>query len=146
MSYVVELGCPCWCLILRACALPAGLPDVTVNGVGEWPAWLMIAISTDSVRPSCGGCGAAPRDHGQRESTLVDLPVFGPPTRLVWSKQRWLCPNRSCPVVTWTEQDPRIETRRCALTTRAARWGTFQVGRHGRAVSEIAADLGDLPV
>ena len=28
------------------------------------------------------------------------------------------------------------------MTTRAARWATVQVGRHGRAVSEVAADLG----
>ena len=28
------------------------------------------------------------------------------------------------------------------MTTRAARWATLQVGRHGRAVSEVADDLG----
>ena len=28
------------------------------------------------------------------------------------------------------------------MTTRAARWATVQVGRHGRAVSEVADDLG----
>ena len=27
------------------------------------------------------------------------------------------------------------------MTTRAARWATVQVGRHGRTVSEVAADL-----
>ena len=124
------------------CALLVGLSDVMVNGVGEWPRWLMIAISTNRARPSCAGCGRTPRDHGQRDVTLVDLPAFGRPTRLVWSKQRWLCANGSCPVGTWTEQDPRIGTRRCALTTRAARWATLQVGRHGRAVSEVAVDLG----
>ena len=31
---------------------------------------------------------------------------------------------------------------RCALTTRAARWATSQVGRHGRSVAEVAMDLG----
>ena len=44
--------------------------------------------------------------------------------------------------MTWTEQDPQIASERCALTTRAARWATLQVGRHGRAVSEVADDLG----
>ena len=126
----------------RMCALVVGLPDVTVSGVGEWPGWLMIAISTNRRRPSCARCGTSPRDHGQREVTLVDLPAFGRPTRLVWSKQRWLCANRLCAMLTWTEQDSRIGTAKCALTTRAARWATLQVGRHGRAVSEIAADLG----
>jgi len=124
------------------CALLVGLPDVMVTGVGEWPGWLMIAISSSRGRPSCAGCGTSPHDHGRRGVTLVDLPVFGRPARLMWSKQRWLCPNRSCPIVTWTEQDSRIGTSKCALTTRAARWATVQVGRHGRAVSEVAADLG----
>ena len=44
--------------------------------------------------------------------------------------------------MTWTEQDPQIASERCALTTRAARWATVQVGKHGRAVSEVADDLG----
>lgn len=37
---------------------------------------------------------------------------------------------------------PDIGTTRCLLTTGAARLVTVQVGRHGRAVSEVAADLG----
>ena len=35
-----------------------------------------------------------------------------------------------------------IASSRCAMTTRAARWATVQVGRHGRTVAEVAADLG----
>jgi hypothetical protein len=31
---------------------------------------------------------------------------------------------------------------RCAMTTRATRWAALQVGKHGRAVSEVADDLG----
>ena len=77
--------------------------------------------------------------HGVREVELVDLPVFGRPARLVWRKQRWRCPT--CRRA-WTEQDPQIASSRCAMTTRAARWATVQVGRHGRTVSEVAADLG----
>ncbi len=72
---------------------------------------------------------------------MVDLPVFGRPTRLVWSKRRWVCPNPACAVGAWTEQDPQVASPRCALTTRAARWATVQVGGHGRSVSEVAADL-----
>ena len=124
------------------CALLVGLANVTIRGVGEWPSWLRIEIETRASRPDCAGCGTAAWDHGQREVLLVDLPVFGRPARLAWRKQRWSCPNRSCPIVTWTEQDPQIASERCALTTRAARWATLQVGRHGRAVSEVADDLG----
>jgi transposase len=45
-------------------------------------------------------------------------------------------------VVTFTETDPRIAARAAAITDRAGRWATFQVGRHGRSVSEVAGDLG----
>ena len=124
------------------CALLVGLLDVRVVGVGEWPSWLMIRVETTLERPSCPGCDRRPHDHGCREVELVDLPVFGRAARLVWNKQRWLCPNPACPMVTWTEQHPAIASECCALTTRAARWATIQVGRHGRAVSEVAADLG----
>jgi transposase len=72
----------------------------------------------------------------------VDLPVFGRPARLVWAKQRWRCPNRLCPVATWTEQNPQIASTRCALTTRAARWATRQVGGQCRTVAEVARELG----
>ncbi|MEP6665652.1 MAG: hypothetical protein ABJA81_04295 [Nocardioidaceae bacterium] len=72
---------------------------------------------------------------------MVDLPVFGRPARLVWRKQRWRCPNVSCAVETWSEHDPTIASQRSALATRAARWATRQVGKHGRAVSEVADDL-----
>ena len=122
----------------RMCALLVGLPDVAVVGVGEWPRWLRIVIATNAARPACG-CGASAHRHGVREVELVDLPVFGRPARLVWRKQRWRCPScrRS-----WTAQDRRIGLSRCALTTRAARWATLQVGRHGRSVAEVAGDLG----
>lgn len=123
------------------CALLVGLPNVTVRGVGEWPSWLRVEIETCSPRPDCAGCGTAAWDHGQREVLMVDLPVFGRPARLVWFKQRWRCPNPICVVVTWSEHDPAIASERCALTTRAARWATRQVGKHGRAVSEVADDL-----
>jgi len=119
------------------CALLVGLPDVTVVGVGEWPGWLRIVIATELEQQMC--CGRAAWGHGVRDVVLVDLPVFGRPARLVWRKQRWRCPTcrRS-----WTEQQPAIASSRCAMTTRTARWATLQVGRHGRSVAEVAADLG----
>ena len=112
-----------------------------VRGVGEWPSWLRIEIETRSLRPDGAGCGTTAWDHGQRGVLLVDLPVFGCPARLAWRKRRWRCPNMSCVVVTWSEHDPTIASERSALTTRAARCATRQVGKHGRAVSEVADDL-----
>jgi transposase len=124
------------------CALLVGLPDVVVVGVGEWPRWLRIQVISRPQRPSCCGCGGVAHGHGRREVELVDLPVFGRPVRLVWDKQRWRCPNPTCAVVTWTEQNPLVASSRCALTTRAARWATRQVGGHGRSVAEVADELG----
>jgi len=124
------------------CELLVGLPDVTVEGVGEWPHWLRIEISRRAERPVCDGCGGGVHDHGQRDVTLVDLAVFGRPTRLVWAKQRWRCPNPDCEVGTWTEVDERIAPARAGITDRAGRWATFQVGRHGRSVAGVADDLG----
>ena len=105
----------------RMCELLVGLPDVNVNGVGEWPHWLRIEITRRAGRPVCDGCGGGVHDHGRRDVVLVDLPVFGRPARLVWAKQRWRCPNPDCGVATWTELDERIAPARAAITDRAGR-------------------------
>jgi hypothetical protein len=122
----------------RLCALLVGLPDVTVLGVGDWPHWLRIEVAGLGDRPVCA-CGSLAHRHGVREVVLVDLPCFGRAARLVVHKQRWRCPGcrRS-----WTWQDSRVASSRCAMTTRAAKWASLQVGRHGRSVSEVADDLG----
>lgn len=43
---------------------------------------------------------------------------------------------------TFVELDDRIADPPTAITDRAERWATFHVGHHGRAVSEVAKDLG----
>ena len=126
----------------RMCELLVGLPDVNVDGVGDWPGLLRIAITSRASRPLCPRCGGSVWGHGRVEVELVDLPCFGRRTRLVWSKQRRRCPNPNCRVVTFVESDDRIAADRAGMTDRAGRWATFQVGHHGRAVSEVAADLG----
>ena len=123
------------------CELLVGLPDVNVDGVGNWPGWVRIAITTRAPRPTCAGCGGGVHGHGRNDVVLVDLPVFGRAARLVWSKQRWKCSNPNCEVGTWCEIDERIAPPRAAITDRAGRWATVQVGRHGRSVSEVAKDL-----
>jgi hypothetical protein len=120
------------------CALLVGLPDVTVIGVGEWPSWLRVVVAIDSERPGCS-CGGIVHCPGAREFVLVDLPVFGRPARLVWRTHRWRCLGCGrC----WCDDDPEIGTSRCSLTTRAARWATLQVGRHGRCVGDVARNVG----
>ena len=66
----------------RMCALLVGLPDVSVVGVGDWPSWLRITITTYTARPTCE-CGTTAHRHGVREVVLVDLPCVGRATRLV---------------------------------------------------------------
>ena len=126
----------------RMCELLVGLPDVNIEAVGDWPRWLSVAITTRAERPVCPSCGGGPWRHDVCDVELVDLPCFGRRTRLVWSKSRWRCPNPDCEVVTFVEVDDRIAAERAGITDRAGRWATFQVGHHGRAVSEVAADLG----
>jgi transposase len=126
----------------RMCELLVGLPDVNVNGVGDWPRWLRIVVTTRAERPPCPACAGRVWRHDDLDVELVDLPCFERRTRLVWSKSRWRCPNPVCDVVTFVESDARIAADRAGITDRAGRWATFQVGHHGRAVSEVAADLG----
>ena len=47
-----------------------------------------------------------------------------------------------CALRSFIEQDPTIGPQRALLTSRAARWVTVQVGRRGRPVDEVAAELG----
>ena len=124
------------------CELLVGLPDVNIGGVGDWPRWLRIQITTRAERPACPGCEGRVWHHDDLDVELVDLPCFGRRTRLVWCKSRWRCPSPNCEVVTFVEVDDRIAVERAGITERAGRWATFQVGHHGRAVSEVAADLG----
>ena len=126
----------------RMCELLVGLPDIKLEGVGEWPRWLRIVISTRAGRPYCPSCAGVVWRHDDLDVELVDLPCFGRRTRLVWSKTRWRCPNPNCKVATVVEIDDRIAAGRAGITDRAGRWATFQVGHHGRSVSEVAADLG----
>jgi transposase len=127
----------------RMCRALVGLPEeVVVVGVsGRRGEPLSVHVELDGPRPWCGRCGMAATVKDRPQVTLVDLPCFGRPTRLVWRKRRWRCPNADCGVGSWTEQDPRIAAPRQVMTNRAVRWVTEQVGRRGRTVNEIAIEL-----
>jgi transposase len=127
----------------RMCELLVGLPDVNVLGVVDQAARpLQVHVESRAARPSCRRCGVSPRVKDRPEVELVDLPVFGRQARLVWRKHRWVCRQRRCPQGSWTAQDPTIAAPRLALTDRAGRWVTEQVGRWGRTVNEVAVELG----
>ena len=127
----------------RVCELLVGLPDVTVLGVVDAVGCpLQVHVETRGPRPSCLGCGTTGRVKDRDLIELVDLPSFGRQTRLFRRKHRWACPNRACAMKSWTGEDSRIASPRQALTDRACRWATRQVGQHGRSVNELAEDLG----
>jgi len=117
-----------------------GLPDVNIVGVVDdtgGPLW--VHIETRGLRPCCPGCKGAAHAKDRPIVELVDLPAFGRPTRLMWRKRRWACPTSSCPTGTWTEEVGGIAAPRLALTDRAGRWATEQVGRN---VNDVAVELG----
>jgi len=101
-----------------------------------------IHVETKASFVGCPRCGVLARVKDRSAVELVDLALFGRPTRLVWHKRRWMCPDGDCEMGSWTEEDDRIAGSRQVLTSRAARWATVQVGRHARSVNEVAGELG----
>jgi transposase len=127
----------------RMCELLVGLPEVVVLGIVDVPGEsISIFVECCGERPVCTECGSDPVVKDRPEVHLVDLPIFGRSSRLVWKKYRWSCPNPTCDVGSWTESDDRIASSRVAMTSRGGRWATEQVGRLGRTVNEIATELG----
>lgn len=128
----------------RACELLVGLPAVNVLDVREplvaGPLEVTVESRLDS--PSCGGCGERAWVKDRPVVELADLTCFGRRVRLRWRKHRLCCPRRWCRVGSWTHEDPRIAAPRLSVTDRAGRWATLQVGRAGRAVSDVAGELG----
>jgi len=128
----------------RMCELLVGLPEVNVLGVDDLPGQPIVVKVESRLDEQgwCRGCGCRASIKDRDEVVLVDLPCFGRQTRLVWRKQRWRCREPLCAATSWTVLDRRIAPPRAALTDRAARWATVQVGRLGRAVSDVADELG----
>lgn len=124
---------------IAMCELLVGLPDVNVLEVTETDDRLRVVVETRGPRPSCPACGSSVTVKDRDTVELTDLPCFGRPATLAWRKIRWAC-EAGCG--SFTEQAPAIAAARLKLSDRAGRWATVQVGRHGRSVSEVAADLG----
>ena len=127
----------------RMCELLVRLPDVNVLGVDDQPSEpIVVHIEARRGRVCCRSCGGQARVKDRPRVELVDLPCFGRPARLVWRKHRWHCTDRLCRAGSWTIVETRIAAPRMALTDRAGRWVTKQVGDLGRTVNEIADELG----
>ncbi len=127
----------------RMCELLVGLPEVNVLSIDDVAGDpLRVHIEGRSKRPGCAGCGVFAQVKDRPVVELVDLPCFGRATRLIWHKHRWRCPESSCATTSWIGRELRIGAPRMAMTDRAGRWATEQVGRHARSVNEVAGELG----
>ena len=99
-----------WMIGLRAIAF-LGAED----GAGDQAR---IHVETKPSLVGCPRCGVLARIKDRSRVELVDLPLFGRPTRLVWHKRRWTCPDGDCAMGSWTEEDDRIAGSRQVLTSR----------------------------
>ena len=124
------------------CELLVGLPAVHILGIEDHEGEpLRVHIERAESRAGCPECGVVAESKGRSVVVLVDLPVYGRPSRLVWHKRRFRCLEVTCPNSSWTESDPKIAAPRMALADRTGRWVTEQVGRNARSVNEVAGEL-----
>lgn len=127
----------------RALAWMIGLCDVVFLDGDDGPGDVARIHVETAARPvRCPACGVVARVKDRSQVELIDLPLFGRPSRLVWHKRRFVCIDADCEMGSWTEVDHRIAGPRQVLTARAGRWATVQVGRRARSVTEVAQDLG----
>jgi transposase len=85
-----------------------GLPGVRVIDVDPLMKYMRFHIETLADSTVCSACGAPAVLQKWRKRTLVDLPLHGEETRLIWHQRVWCCPNRACPTGEWVEEDPGI--------------------------------------
>ncbi len=127
----------------QRCDLLVGLPGLHLVGVARDEAGLRVEVesSADQVM-GCPACGVLAHAHGRQRVELIDAPCFTAPVRLWWRKRRWLCPEPSCPVTSFMEQDPDVARPRARLTRRATSWAIGQMRRENAAVQGLARQLG----
>ena len=117
-----------------------GLKDVRVLHYQRRGPEVALVIEQVVEDARCPRCRRPAQVKDRPLVTYVDLPVYGFPMRLTWKKHRLRCVQQECPTQSWVLGDHRIAAKNCLLTTRAAKWATFQVGT-GRTVLEVAKEL-----
>ena len=118
-----------------------GLSGFRVLSVDEVDGELHIGIETTVDLVGCTGCGTRAEAQDRLVVEVRDLPCFGRPARLVWSKRRWRCLELDCTVRTWTEASEAVSSR-SVLTRRAGAEACRQVGQQARSVACVARELG----
>ena len=107
------------------------------EATGEW--WL--AVETTEDRAWCPTCGVRAVGHGRRRVKVRDLPLADRPVVLVWAKRLWRCPERACPMGSWSEESDEI-TPRAVLTERARAEIARRVGLGEQSVARAAKAFG----
>ena len=124
------------------CDLLVGLDGFHVTVVAVTGGGLSVTVESPARIMGCPGCGVVAESHGRRVHQLVDTPSSGRLVRLRWRKRSWSCPEPSCPVGVFTEQDERLAAPRALLTRRACWWAIRQLRREHASVAGIARQLG----
>ncbi len=128
------------------CDLLVGLESLHVIAVerddGSGRAGLAVTVASAPGPMGCPRCGVVAHAHGRVEVHLLDAPAMGRPVRIVWRKRRWVCPEPTCPVGSFMEQDERVAAPRARLTTRACWWVVEQIRREHASVNGLRRQLG----
>lgn len=127
----------------QRCDVLVGLPGLHVTGVQRDDAGLRVEVeSRPPAVMGCPACGVVAHAHGRQTVELIDAPCFTAPVRVWWRKRRWRCPEPSCPVTSFMEQDPDVAPARGLLTCRATTWAIAQMRRENASVQGLARQLG----
>ena len=133
-------GCDEYC---ERCDVLVGLEGLHVIAVERdtGSGALTVTVESEVGVMGCHSCGVVAHGHGRVEVRLIDAPAMGFPVRIIWRKRRWVCPEPSCPIRSFVEQDERIATARALLSVRACRWAIGQLRREGASVAGLARQL-----
>jgi transposase len=125
------------------CDLLVGLDGLHVTAVErDDGGGLTVTVESAAAPMGCRSCGVVAHAHGRVEVRLVDAPAMGRPVRIRWRKRRWLCPEPTCRIRSFIEQDERVAAPRATLTTRACWWAIEQIRREHASVNGLRRQLG----
>jgi len=103
---------------------------------------LVVTVESAPTVMGCSVCGVVSHGHGSTMAEFVDAPSFGRPVRLRWRKHRWVCPEPTCLVGSFVEQDPAIALPGRLLTIRAIRWAIGQLRDEQASIEGLSRQLG----
>jgi transposase len=119
-----------------------GLDGFVVTAVtDDGDGGLLVGVETRRAAAGCPCCGVVARTKDRLRVVVRDLPCFHRRAKLVWSKRRFSCPEKECPMRTWTECSDELPSRQ-VLTARAGREVCRLVGEEARPVAGVARCLG----